>query len=63
LKIKVSSFRAQHRVQADKGGLRRPFRDSAPKAGSPVGFFCQIPPLPLTPAVGWLAQLEHRVFE
>jgi len=39
-------------VQSDKGGLRRPFRDSAPKAGSPVGFFPPNPPLPLTQAVG-----------
>jgi len=45
LKIEVSLFRAQHSVQADKGGLRRPFRDSAPKAGSPVGFFLPIPAL------------------
>jgi len=42
--------RAQHSVQADKGGLRRPFRDSAPKAGLPVGLFCQFPPLPLSPS-------------
>jgi len=44
LKIEVSLFRAQHRVQSDKGGLRRPFRDSAPKASSPVELFCQIRP-------------------
>jgi len=47
-------------VQSDKGGLRRPFRDSAPKAGLPVGFFCQIPPLPLTPAVGLLKLYQGK---
>jgi len=63
LKIKVSSFRAQHRVQADKGGLRRPFRDSAPKAGSPVGFFCQIPHLPVTLAVAFIPnQVSSEIY-
>jgi len=34
-------------VQAT-GGIRRPFRDSAPKAG--LAFSCQVPSLPVKPA-------------